>query len=359
MKRNQSDVNVVAMRLRELGDVLATLDALRALKEAGPEREITYVVDAHFHPLLENEAYIDRLLPSPPKVRSFRDLARFIRYVRDLRGLRPGAVLDFHSNTRSAFITFLSGAKMRVGYDVKMRKIAYNVVEPRASFANGRIDFWNSAESSLRMARHAGAAERGSASLPEIVVEESAIQRGAELLSSAGIPENAIATGAVVGINPGRNYQAKAWPEGSFVEVSRALADRGRSVVVLWGPGEKEAAARIASEAGADVWLGPAAKLAELPGLVKNLAFVITIDSGLKHVTVCARVPTVTIFGSTSPREWHIGTARDGYVWKGYSCSPCRRLECPMGAPCMGDVSPDDVLAEVRRLGLDGDGGDE
>jgi len=361
MKRSQSEANVVALRLRELGDVLATLDALRALKEADPDREVTYVVDSHFHPLLRNEPYIDRLLPSPPKVRSLRELAGFFRYVRDLRRLRPGIVLDFHSNTRSAFVTSLSGAKTRVGYDVKVRKMAYNVIVPRANIVtarDGRIEFWNSAESSLRMARHAGAAGRASASLPEITVEETAIRRGAQLLLSAGAPEDAVAARAVVGINPGRTYQAKAWPERNFVEVSRALADRGRSVVVLWGPGEEEAAERIAAAAGDGVWLGPEATLAELPGLIKNLSYVITIDSGLKHLAVCARVPTVTIFGSTSPREWHIGTASDGFIWRGLSCSPCRKLDCPMGAPCMSSVRPKDVLAEVRRLGLDGEGGD-
>jgi heptosyltransferase-1 len=371
MKRTGGESNVVALRLRALGDVLATLDALRALKEADPEREVTYVVDSRFHPLLENEPYIDRLLPSPPKVRNPRDLAAFVRYVRDLRRLRPGTVLDFHSNARSAFLTSLSGAKRRVGYDVKIRKVAYNVVEPRADVVTGagashagadvprdRIEFFNSAESALRMARHAGAARREAASLPELRVDEEAIRRGAELLIEAGLPGEAVAAAAAVGVNPGRSYPSKAWPETSFVELSRALADRGRPVVVLWGPGEEEAAARIASGAGRGVWMGPAVALEELPGLLRNLSYVVTIDSGLKHLAVCSRVPTVTIFGSTSPREWHIGTERDGYLWKGYSCSPCRRLGCPMGAPCMGDIRPDDVLSEIGRLGLDGDGGE-
>jgi len=354
LERMQPNAKVVALRLRELGDVLATLAALKAIKEAGPDREVTYVVDTHFHPLLQNEPYIDRLLPSPPKVRNLRDLAGFFRYVRNLRRLQPDIVLDFHSNTRSAFLTSLSGARTRVGYDVKVRKMAYNSIEPRADIARGRIRFWSSVESSLRMARHAGAAAGGSAVLPEIIVKETDIRRGSQLLLDAGLPQDSVAERLTVGINPGKTYQAKAWPEQRFVELSRSVADRGRQVVVLWGPGEKGAAERIAAAAGDGVWLGPETTLAELPGVVKNLGYVITIDSGLKHLAVCVRVPTVTIFGSTSPREWHMGTARDGFIWKGYSCSPCRRLDCPMGAPCMSDVRPDEVLAEVQRLGLDG-----
>jgi heptosyltransferase-1 len=357
MKRGSSESNVVALRLRALGDVLATLGALRALKEAGPGREVTYVVDEHFHPLLKNEPYIDRLMASPPKVRRPRDLAVFLRYVRDLRRLRADIVLDFHSNTRSAFITSLSGARTRVGYDVKIRKAAYNVVEPRANFTDGRIEFWNSAQSSMRMARHAGATADQTALLPQLAVDTEAIRRGAELLTSAGVPADAVAARTVVGLNPGRVYESKAWPQAHFVRLARELAGRGQPVVLLWGPGEREAADRIANQAGDGVWLGPEVALEALPCVLKNLGFLVTIDSGLKHLAVCTGVSTVTIFGSTSPREWHIGTDRDGYIWKGYSCSPCRRLDCPMGAPCMGDVTPEDVLAEIGRLGLDGNGG--
>jgi ADP-heptose:LPS heptosyltransferase len=357
MNRSAVESNVVALRLRALGDVLATLTALRAVKQAGPDRELTYVVDERFHPLLKNEPYIDRLLPSPPRVGGLNDLTEFVGYVRELRKLRAGIVLDFHSNTRSAFVTTLTGAKTRVGYDVKVRKAAYNVVEPRAGSSEGRVSVWNSAQSALRLARHAGAAEVGEATLPELTVDEATIRNGAEMLASAGIPRGDVAAASVAALNPGKIYQSKAWPEDHFVRLARRLSERGRSVAVLWGPGEREAAGRIADRAGEGVWLGPSATLEALPGVLKHLAYVVTIDSGLKHLAVCAGVPTVTIFGSTSPREWHIGTARDGYVWKGYSCSPCRRLDCPIGAPCMGDVGPDEVRAVIDRWGLDASGG--
>jgi ADP-heptose:LPS heptosyltransferase len=351
---NNGDSPVVVIRLRGLGDVLATLDALRALKEARPDREVIYVVDQVYHPLLENEDYIDRLLPSPPRVGSWSDFLAYVRYVRSLRKLRPGVVLDYHSNARSAFLSLLSGAKSRVGFDVKVRKIAYNVVEPRAEFTGAGIVYRNSAETALRMARHAGADGRKNASLPRIEVDHAALEHGKVLLNGAGVPRAAVEGHALVGLNPGRAHPTKEWPESHFVELARALVERGVQVVVLWGPGEREIAERVAGAVeGAHV--GPDTSLAELPGLLANLSYVVTIDSGLKHLAACVRVSTVTIFGSTSPREWHIGTERDGHVWRGYSCSPCRLLACPYGAPCLSDIKPQDVLGEIDRLNLDGD----
>lgn len=344
--------NVIAVRLRALGDVLATLDALRAIKKANPDREITYVIDTQYHPLVENEPYIDRLLPSPPKARGLRGLLEYVRYVRRFRRLKAGVVLDFHSNTRSAFLTWLSGAKTRVGYDVKVRKAAYNIVVPR-----GGAEVLNSAESAMQMASHAGAAPGGPAVLPEMAINPEALEHGAELLATAGFSADDLAAGRVVGFNPGIDRETRSWPVAHFVELGRTLVSRGRKVAVLWGPGEREVAERIAALAGEGVRLGPEASLAALPGLVKNLGFLVTTDSGLKHLAVRVRVPTVTIVGSTSPREWHIGTDRDGYLWKEYSCSPCRLNDCPIGAPCLSDIRPAEVLEELHRLGLENDGG--
>jgi ADP-heptose:LPS heptosyltransferase len=347
-----SHTNVIALRLRALGDVLATLDALRAMKKADPDREITYVVDRHYHPLVENEPYIDRVLPSPPKARGLRGLLDYFRYVRRLRRLKAGVVLDFHSNTRSAFLTWLSGAKIRVGYDVKIRKAAYNIVVPR-----GGAEVLNSAESAMKMASHAGAAPGGPAVLPEMTVDPPAIEQGARLLADAGFSREDIAAGLVVGFNPGIDRESRSWPVAHFVELARTLVSRGRQVAVLWGPGERDVAERIAAVAGEGVRPGPDASLAALPGLVRNLGYLVTTDSGLKHLAVRVRVPTVTIVGSTSPHEWHIGTDRDGFLWKEYSCSPCRLDACPIGAPCLSDIRPAEVLEELYRLGLESDGG--
>jgi len=353
MSATKANSAVVAIRMRGLGDVLATLDALRALKKARPDRDVVYVVDEMYHPLLANEDYIDRLLPSPPRVGSWSDFLAYMRYVRSLRKLHPEVVLDYHSNTRSAVLSLLLGAKSRVGFDVKVRKLAYDVVEPRAEFTEERIVYRNSAQTALRMARHAGADGWEHASLPRIEVDRSALEHGRSLLIGAGVPETAIERGTLAGFNPGKAHPTRVWPESHFVELAKTLVKRGKQVVILWGPGEHGVAERIAGAVDG-AYVGPDTSLAELPGLLSQLSYVVTIDSGLKHVAVCVRVPVVAIVGSTSPREWHIGTDRDGYVWRGYSCSPCRLQECPYHAPCLADIKPHDVLREIDRLNLDG-----
>ncbi|HET6350471.1 MAG TPA: glycosyltransferase family 9 protein, partial [Candidatus Krumholzibacteria bacterium] len=133
-----------------------------------------------------------------------------------------------------------------------------------------------------------------------------------------------------------------------FVTLARRLRAQGRAVVVFWGPGEHNDAMRIAADAG--VVCAPALSLVEMHAALTWCATLVTIDSGLKHLAVCARVPTVTLFGPTDPREWHMGASEDVVLWKGLSCSPCRRLDCPIGTPCM-EIGEDAVMGALARAG--------
>jgi heptosyltransferase-2 len=62
-------------------------------------------------------------------------------------------------------------------------------------------------------------------------------------------------------------------------------------------------------------------------------------------------VPTVTIFGPTSPVAWSPGLAttlvvRDERV----PCLGCRHDVCPIGHDCMHGVTPEMVMQRVRAL---------
>jgi ADP-heptose:LPS heptosyltransferase len=121
----------------------------------------------------------------------------------------------------------------------------------------------------------------------------------------------------------------------------------------LWGPGEQEAAERLVALGGRGVYLSPALRLDELGSFLRQLAVVITIDSGLKHLAVAVGVPTVTLFGPTDPDEWHMGGRHDRVLFAALPCSPCRLLECPLDSsvsPCMKELTPDAVMREILTI---------
>lgn len=335
---------ILAIRLRVLGDVIATLGGLRALKHAAPDHKIVFVVDRGYHALLANVDYIDMLLPQPPSFKISTGGGEYAEYVGRLRELDLVCTLDFHCNTRSALLSFFSGAPVRVGFDVRLRKVLYTDVEPRAIFEGKNIHPRNSHESALALIRRAGFSDVKGDAENTIPVSEDAVNDGRARLTAAGIDRISIDNRRVVALNPGNPYPAKAWPRAYFVELARLLVAGGDRVVVLWGPGEKHVADDIVASAGEGVHLGPDLRLEDLPGVLRNLRAVVTIDSGMKHLAVATGVPSVTLFGPTSPHEWHMGGKNHSYLYPAPECSPCRLFECPKDVHCMSCMTPADVL---------------
>jgi ADP-heptose:LPS heptosyltransferase len=335
---------VVVVRLRQLGDVLAGLPTVRALKSYRPERRVAYVVEAPYADLLRGFDFIDHV-SAPPRagVGAWRD------YFSSLRRLHPSAAIDLHGSARSALITLCSGARTRIGFDVRGRKLAYTRVEPRGEFRDGVRVPHTPLEWGMRLARYAGAGGV-EAELPRYRVSEESRARVRAALGTSGV--DGCDLGTMVGLNPGRPLPVKSWSIERFTELARRVVASGRRVLVTWGPGEEETAREIARRAGRGAVVSPATALADMPALLESCAALVTIDSGLKHLAVCTRVPTVTMFGATDPREWHMGGGVDAVLWRGLSCSPCRRLQCPFGAPCM-DHAVEMVWEATRRV-LDG-----
>ncbi len=341
---NMRDEWLLAVRLRQLGDVLASLEVLRATKAYRPERRIAFVVNAPYAPLVEEEPYIDRVLVPPAG-----GGPAWLRFLRDVASLHATAAIDLHGSARSALITRVSGARLRVGFDVRGRRRAYNIVEPRGEFAaDGRRIPHNPITWGARLARHAGCAPMDSRP-PAIRAGEKTRDSVRLQLAAAGVSAQALAARGAVALNPGRAVVTKYWDPARFIELARLLRREGREVVVFWGPGERSHAEMIARESGGLVT--PEFSLVEMCAALSFCAALVTIDSGLKHLAVCTRTPTVTVFGSTDPREWHMGDAHDIALWKGLSCSPCRRLDCPMGVPCMNIGAPAVMDALERVLG--------
>ncbi|UCH83452.1 MAG: glycosyltransferase family 9 protein [Candidatus Latescibacterota bacterium] len=356
MKRDSSSYppTIIAIRLRLLGDVLATLGTLRALKRSAPDHRIVFVVDSHYHDLLKNTKYIDSLFPQPPRIDGFNGALAYGQYIDDLRNLYATHALDFHSNTRSALLSYLTGAPVRVGFDVRIRKMLYTDVEPRARFEDGHPVARTSHESAMALVRRSGFTSVNGPADRTITVRGADAIAGRHVLVESGIAPKVIDSGRLVGLNAGNPYPAKAWAVENWIELTGMLTGSGREVVVFWGPGEKGVAKDIVRRSVGSVYLLPALPLNALPGVLNSVAQLVTIDSGLKHLAVAVGVPTVTLFGPTSPFEWHMGGDRDRFLYEDLSCSPCRLLECHIGQPCMTQITPQRVFETIQSAEVSG-----
>jgi ADP-heptose:LPS heptosyltransferase len=131
---------------------------------------------------------------------------------------------------------------------------------------------------------------------------------------------------AVIGIHPGAGNATKRWPLARFQALAREIVRGSRAdVLVIEGPAELGLARRVVADLPA-----PAAYVAEsLPlGVVSGAlslcrAFVGN-DSGMAHLAAGLDLPSVTLFGPTSPEHWAPRGNRVMVLRDPRECRPCK-----------------------------------
>jgi heptosyltransferase-1 len=89
---------------------------------------------------------------------------------------------------------------------------------------------------------------------------------------------------------------AKRWPNESWVDLGKALANQGYQLIFPWGSkAERKASKLIASQIpGATV--PRAISIEEAYALIGNAALTIGVDTGLTHLAAVLGKPTVEIY---------------------------------------------------------------
>jgi heptosyltransferase-2 len=150
----------------------------------------------------------------------------------------------------------------------------------------------------------------------------------------------------VVALAPGAVGPSKRWPASAYVALTRRLLATGASVWVLGGPDEKALAAEIIGDTAARDLTGT--DLRDAIFALASATAAISNDSGLLHVAAALRVPTVGIFGPTSPWHWAPlnPLAATIETKSALDCRPCHKPVCRLGHHrCMREIGIDEILA--------------
>jgi heptosyltransferase-2 len=271
-------------------------------------------------------------------------LARIHRQARALRALGVGATVTLPPSFSSALPAWLAGVEVRVGYGGDGRDRLLTDALPMPPRGSEHLS-----QSYLRLGRralaHLGRATPADAGAARLDVGERDRREAARLLDALGMgPARDYAV-----VVPGAAYgPAKSWPPERFREAARELA-RELPVILLGGPGERRLCREIA-DAGGGVFDGAGrTSLGGFFALVEGARVLVANDSGAPHVAGALGVPTVVLFGSTSP-QWTRPLGESVTVIRHpVHCAPCFRKTCPTQLECFAGIGVGEVVAAARR----------
>ena len=292
---------LLIVRLSAMGDVIHTLPAAQALREAFPHAMIGWLIEERWAELLCAPGGPRRGPRSPQRpladwvhtvnlvgwrksLLTISTLQQIAKVWNDVRASRYDVALDLQGAIRSAVLARWSGTR-----------VVYGAAEPRES------------PSSLWYTRPVIA--RGAHVIEQNLSVAAAVARRRLTAPRVQFPHDFEAErridqqlrGAAFAIlNPGAGWGAKRWPAQRYGQVAKALAAEGVHSILNCGPGEETLAlaAEAASEGAAEAMK---CSITELIALTRRAKLFIGGDTGPLHLAAALRIPVVAIFGPTDP----------------------------------------------------------
>ena len=331
---------ILISRMKFIGDVVLTTPLIRSLRNAFPGATIAYLGEKEAVSLLEHNPFLDEIIPFDFQ-RSL--LLEQMRVVRRLRSRKFTLAIDLFGNPRTALLTYLSGARVRVGPDRKGRGALYTVRIRDDGKAKSAIEFHNQ---SLRALGITPVATR-----TEIFLTPAEREAG-----RARVEELAGGRRRVVGIHPGATWPAKRWLAERFAGLADALV-RGGAAVVLTG-GARDAGTieevRAASERAHPAVLN--VPLRTLAAVIASCDVFVSNDAGPLHIAAAVGTPAVGLFGPGEENIWFPYRAEDGHraLRKDVPCHPCHLDFCSRTGDgymeCMKLLGLPEVLGAVENV---------
>jgi len=352
---------ILVVKLADIGDLLLTTPALRALRLRYPNAQITALVTPHTAPLLQGNDSVDDLIRFPKGVFDTRTallrpdaLWKAAGLARELRACRFDVVVLLHhlitnwGTAKYRALLSATGAPVRVGLANHPVSFLTDRAEDRGFGAVHEVEYW------LDVVALLGAAN------PRPRIE---LFLTGDELSDADRRWSALGLDGrdVVVLHPGSGAfsLARRWPADRFAAVGDALAADGLAVAIVAGPGEEQLAeqTRAAMRAPA-VLLDQLGTPRSLAATLRRSRLFVGNDSGVMHCAATMGVPTVGVFGLTNYRAWGpYPPDQHRVVSLGLPCSPCVHhafsLGTPQGCParmCLTELEPDLVLRAARTL---------
>ncbi|ALA59910.1 putative lipopolysaccharide heptosyltransferase III [Nitrospira moscoviensis] len=322
--------NVLVIKLRYLGDVLLATPALRALKAAHPLARLTVIVNRGTEEILIGNPDVDEVVPLEKT-----SLMAQMRLVSRLRRRQFDAVIDLTDADRSAFLSWASGARVRIGFndEGRWRGRCYTAVV-RGGPDGHRI------ERDVAALQPLGITTPGA--MPRLWLSADDERRADELLDRLGVRMDR----KIVILQPGARYWFKAWPAERFAELAdRLIAEYGCQILVGGSRGEGDLARQVAGYAKSRLIPMTDASVKQFAAVAKRAILFIGNDSGAMHIAAAVGTPVIGLFGPSNPREWGPRGERVNVLYKGLDCRACFHPTCTRGElNCMRQISVEAVL---------------
>jgi len=332
-------MNILALKLKRIGDLVLTTPALAVLKDAFPDARLTLCLMDGCAALLPAMPYIDEALV-------FRAGHLNAGVLKRLATGHFDVCLDFTGNDRSAFLSLLSRAPRRITFGwvkrARFRPLAFTEFVDSSVRENHTIDHHLDLLAPLGIQRPAPEAAPIRLDLPP-----NAGDAADALLAQAGI------AGPFAVIHPGTARAEKYWlPARWATVIDHCQATLGLPCVLTGSlAGFEQDHLRAIHAEMRTPWHDFSGKLdlLGLAAIIRRAGLLLSMDSAPVHLGAAFGTPQISLFGETNPFAWRPRHDRAIVLYAGMP-GPVTHFEPREKPRPLSDLSTETVLRAINTL---------
>jgi lipopolysaccharide heptosyltransferase II len=303
--------NILCVRPDNMGDVLMSQPAMRALKESVPGRKITLLTStagAYIAPFIPEVD--ETILFDVPWVKTTETngAQRLLALASELQALQFDAALIFTVYSQNplpaGMLCYLAGIKTVLGY---CRENPYQLINQWVPDREPLEYVVHEVERQLRLAEMAGAETSDTRLLLKIPEEKKkeATGRVWDILNAAGIRRGM----RWLVLHAGVSEEKRLYPASNYVTACQSLIRQGYKILLTGSGSERDYVDQIARQLG-DAAINVAGELsiAELIVLIEAAPVLISNNTGPVHIAAAVGTPVVVLYAMTNPQHtpWQV-----------------------------------------------------
>ncbi|AJC64719.1 putative lipopolysaccharide heptosyltransferase III [Dickeya zeae] len=308
---------ILLIKLRHHGDMLLITPVINTLSECYPKAQIDVLMYLETQDILVANPRIHRLITIDRQWKKqgiTAQLCHEYRLLKDIKAQGYDLVINLADQWRSALITALSQAPVRLGFDLPKRQHFFWRYCHTHLVDTTRHATQHTVEQNLSIL--------DALQLPTVSTKVSMCYTPSDWehcqveLSKRNIGKHYIV------IQPTSRWFFKCWSEVKWAEVITALHQDGYKLVLTSGPdaSEQKMVADILAHAPTDgvISLSGQLTLRQLASLIDHAVLFLGVDSVPMHMAAAMQTPCIALFGPSKLTFWCPWQASGDIIWAGH-----------------------------------------
>jgi len=294
---NFNPQNILIIDFGQIGDVILSLPALKAVREKFPAANITAMIGKSGAEIIgisrfvDEKITVDRIkLRDGKKLESIKEV---LKIVKDVRHRKFDFVIDLHSLYETNLLGYLSGAKHRLYINRENRSLDFLAnFQPKPPLENKKLHL---TDQYLNVLKPLGI--ENATRFVEIQPRKKDLQKIEYLLQTAQSKR--------VGLFPGAGNASRRWSLKKFAEAAQSLSkDKNLQTIVFLGPEEENLRVEVEEKFPTETIILDKLSLLEFTAALSGLSVLISNDTGAIHLGAVVGTPIVLVMDKRAPTTY-------------------------------------------------------